>query len=184
MIRQTVSTLRDEGANNPSQHAVSQKRPALGSAQRIHPTGVVVNICFTIACLVVFNGFPQWVGVRISFDDPRSVVPLLSPQFWQYLPWLNAWWGLSLTLNLAHLGLRHWHPITRWADAALTVYGALVLLRLVSGGSIVRYDPAWALLPGAVEVGLWVGFLVTAFSATNKVFHLFQEVRTQVFPSA
>jgi hypothetical protein len=175
---------RDEDVNSPSQQSVSQERKAFGGAQRIHPAGVMVNICFTIACLVIFNGFPQWVGVRISFDDPSSLVPLLSPQFWQYLPWLNAWWGLSLTLNLAHLGLRRWHPITRWADAALTVYGALVLLRLVSGGSLVRYDPAWTVLPGALEIGLWIAFLVTALSAANKVFHLFREVRRQDFPAA
>ena len=184
MIRQATSPHRDDAANGHEQRTFDQEQNPFVDLHRIRPSGVVANICLNIGCLVVFNGFPQWVGARISLDDPSSFVPLLSPRFWQYMPWLNAWWGLSLSLNLAHLGLRRWHPITRWADAALTFYGALVLLRLIGGGPLVRYDPAWTTLPGVVEIGLWVALLTTAFSAANKAFHLFREVRRQEFPTA
>jgi hypothetical protein len=88
--------------------------------------------------MVWFNFFPDKVGILVSFDDPSSFVPLLSPGFHRHLPWLNLWWTLALILNLAHLYYGRWRPLTRWADIGLNSIALIVLLRLILGGALVE----------------------------------------------
>ena len=72
----------------------------------------------------------------MSATDINSFVPLLAPDFHTNMPWLNLWWGLALVLELAHLGLRRWQPLTRWADLGLDMLAGLILLQVMLQGPI------------------------------------------------
>lgn len=87
----------------------------------------IVNICLIAAASVLFNFFPEKVGMVTSATDPSSFTPLLAPEFQSYISWLNLWWGLAFSLYLVHLILRRWTLVTQWADVALRVFGAFLL---------------------------------------------------------
>jgi hypothetical protein len=103
----------------------------------IHKGWLMVEICFLIAAIVLFNAFPHRIGVLISATDAESFVPLLAPEFQVHMPWLNAWWGLALALAMVKLAYGRWTPALRWAELGLKVFGILLLGRLVLGGPII-----------------------------------------------
>lgn len=111
---------------------------------RINIGWVIARLCVLVAAIVLFNFFPQWVGVWKSAADPDSFVPLLAPDFAANMPWLNLWWGLALALEVAHLGLRRWLPPTRWADLALSVLAGLILLQVMLQGPILVHPASAA----------------------------------------
>jgi hypothetical protein len=133
-------------------------------ADRIHRGWPVVEICGLIAALVLFNAFPEWIGVLVSADDLASFVPLLTPAFQVYLPWLNIWWGLALCLAYAKLFYGRWTMTLRWADLGLCVLRILVLARFLLGGPIVGLNreevPFLDLLANSVLVLALIGAVV------------------------
>lgn len=105
---------------------------AYDDPDRIHVGWTIVNICVLSALIILFNVFPDRIGVILSIDDPSSFVPLLAPDFFKdELPRLNLWWGLALALNVVNLYYGRWHRGTRLAAYALTVFAMLILVRLI-----------------------------------------------------
>jgi hypothetical protein len=104
---------------------------------------VAVEICVLIAVLVVFNVFPDRLGVYGSATDPDSFMPLLADEFQAHMPWLNIWWGSSLALAMGRLMTRRWTKVLRWADLALRLFGVAVLVRLITGGPLVDPTSGW-----------------------------------------
>lgn len=97
----------------------------------------IVNICLIVAASVLFNFFPEKVGMIRSATDPSSFTPLLAPEFQSYLSWLNLWWGLAFSVYLVHLILRRWTVVTQWVDLALRVFGAFLLGWMVLGAPFI-----------------------------------------------
>jgi hypothetical protein len=159
-----------------------------GDRDRIHPVGVLVQIAFIFAVAILFNFFPERVGVLVSADQPDSFVPLLTPEFARLLPWLNLYWGLAFTLCLVHLSLGRWYWTTRLADLLLSTFGLFVLLLLLTGGPIVSLTPGQAVageplaqldqglmpLASALLQGvLWLAFLAGCVVVAKKLLCLF-----------
>lgn len=130
--------------------------PAQTRADRIRVGWVVVEICILIGVLVVFNVFPDRIGVYGSAADPDSFVPLLAPEFQAHMPWLNIWWGSSLVLAVGKLTTRRWTQALRWADLALRLFGVAVLIRLITGGPLLDPTSGWDVLGNASGLG-WLG---------------------------
>lgn len=97
----------------------------------------IVNICVIAAASVLFNFFPERVGMIKSATDPSSFTPLLAAEFQSYLSWPNLWWGLAFSLHLVHLILRRWTVVTQWVDLALRVFGAFLLGWMVLGAPFI-----------------------------------------------
>ena len=167
--------------------AIETDRRASRDPDRISVLGVGISICFTIAALVIFNAFPQWVGVTKSLADPSSFQSLLTDEFFRYLPLINVWWSLALTLNFVHLGLRRWTLVTRWLDLALHVFGCYVLWQLASAGPLIVDHVGWltwrqsmiealpafpGFLFGAANIFFWVVFAITCVTAAVKLVRL------------
>lgn len=160
--------------------------------QQVEPFSPVLalfNICFTVFFMVLFNVFPQRIGMIITATDPTSFVPLLNPEFLDtYLPWFNAWWGLALALNFAHLGLRRWTQATRWADFGLTLFALSILLRIANRGpAILNSGAEWVVngrpllevgesvsmaLSMSFQIMLWLIIAATCLGAIVKFVHL------------
>ncbi len=99
--------------------------------------------CVLVALLVLFNAFPERIGVIVSADDPSSFVPLLAPEFFEdLLLRLNVWWGLALALNVVNLYYDRWMWGTRLADYALTFFGMFILLKVIFS-PILGVNPEW-----------------------------------------
>jgi hypothetical protein len=145
MARQLSATTRDE------------KGQATVSAPGSHISRVLtlVEICILIGAIVLFNVFPEKVGLYSSAVKPYLFVPLITPEWLSYMPWLNVWWGLALTLALIKLVCGRWTQTLRWADLGLHLLSIGILAGVVLGYAPGGFDP-----PGAHQHAelLFVGF--------------------------
>jgi hypothetical protein len=147
--------------------------------QRVWVAGEMIVI---LAAIILFNFFPEKIGVLGSLTDPRSFIPLLAPEFLDHLAWLNLWWGLALLLGGAKLIIGRWRTAMRWAGIGLQFFAGFILFRLVMGGPIVGINSAWAgavsgfwadqvipVLNVSVKIALSVSFFTTLLGAGNKL---------------
>lgn len=94
---------------------------------------LIVSMLAILATAVLFNFFPEKVGIFRTATDVTSFTPVLAPEFSVHLPWLNLWWALAFSLCLVRLWMKRWTPALRWADMLLGFFGAYVLARMVLG---------------------------------------------------
>ena len=114
--------------------------PPVNDPDRISYFGRIFALYAIAALALLFNFFPDWVAVYLFRNDDASVYPLLTPDFTRYLPLINAWWFLAFVLNVAVLRRGRWTRPTRWADFGLEVLNAVILLLIVIGPPVFRYD--------------------------------------------
>ena len=121
---------------------------------RIYRLLTVAEICILVGVIVLFNAFPEKVGIYSSAVEPYLFIPLLTPEWLAYMPWLNIWWGLALTLALVKLVYGRWTQALRWADLGLQLLSICVLASVILGGAVVSVDSG---VPGAgTAASTWV----------------------------
>ncbi|MFO7694436.1 MAG: hypothetical protein R6V57_15225 [Vicinamibacterales bacterium] len=114
--------------------------PQVDDPDRISYFGRIFSLYIIAALALLFNLFPDGVAVHVFRNDEASVYPLLTPAFSRHMPLINAWWLLAFVFNLAVLRDGHWTRPTRWADFGLEVGSAVILLLIVAGPPVFRYD--------------------------------------------
>ena len=114
--------------------------PPVNDPDRISYFGRIFVLYLIAALALLFNFFPEWVAVVVFNNTDSRVYQLLEPAFSRYLPLLNTWWALAFALNLVVLRQGRWRRTTRWADLALELFNAVILLLLVIGPPVFRYD--------------------------------------------
>lgn len=135
----------------------------------VYPRGqAVFGICALVILLLLFNFYPQRIGVWVSATDELSFLPILSPAFFdQYLPWINLCWMLALGLNVAHLSLGRWTLATRLLDLGLAFLALNVVVSMIFGPAIFAIDAQAASVDGAwtstVQAVVTVLSMVTPF---------------------
>ena len=96
----------------------------------------VFNICAIVILMLIFNLYPDRIGIWRWQDSTISFVPILNVAFLgSWLPWINLWWILALSLNIAHLSLGRWTLATRILDIVVIVFGLNILLSMIFGAS-------------------------------------------------
>jgi len=139
------------------------------------------------AAIILFNFYPQRVGILVSANDPSSFIPLLAPESRVHLPWLNLWWGLALATNLVDLGVAgalghepvRWQVAKQWVDVGLGILSTIVLFRLLVGGPIVQGEQSAALLAAFVKFVLALALTLVALAAGSKLRHLLSSRSTR-----
>jgi len=111
--------------------AGSARVPKGGS--RIYRVLVVAEIGILLGVLILFNLFPEKVGIYSSAVRPYVFVPLLTPEWLSYMPWLNTWWMLALVLAAVKLVHGRWTQPLRWADLGVHLLGILVVASVIWG---------------------------------------------------
>jgi hypothetical protein len=117
MVRDLSATTGDE----------TGQAKALPRGSRINRALIVVEICILLGILVLFNAFPEKVGIYSSAVEPYLFVPLLTPEWLSYVPWLNVWWGLALMLAAIKLVYGRWTRALRWADLGVNLLGICIV---------------------------------------------------------
>jgi hypothetical protein len=178
--------------------ATSRDRSRVGAAGRVQPIHVgwsLGRIGALSALLLLFNRYPDHIGVVVSAGDPSSFVPLLSPAFLElFLLRLNVWWGLTVALDVVNLYTGRWLWGTRLLDCALSFFGMFIIARAISS-PMVGVNPAWvqagqsavAAVERMVPHLTWLvrGGLATALLAWLAMMALkLQALRKTVVPSA
>jgi hypothetical protein len=144
---------------------------------RIHPAGTAVALCLIAAASVLFNFFPEKVGIIRSLTDPSSFTPLLAPEFQTHLRLLNLYWGLAFSLGIANLVTLRWNDFTRCIEVALSLLGICILMELSLGGPLTVYG--W--LDLIVKFGLAVAIIPSIIDAISKVGQLLREQITEPY---
>lgn len=170
--------------------------PVVQDRDRIEVGGQVAGIVLTVIALIVFNFFPEWIGIgfRGSIDGaPKSwyTMPLLAPVFFTaYLPWLNALWVANIGLSIVLLRQGRWQRLTRLIDFVLAILGVFVVYQMAFGPSLLAVealrpeslrDTLGAILPVMLKVGLIVGLVASVGEAVHKLYLVF---RTKPAPLA
>jgi len=105
----------------------------------------IVAIIFTLAALVIFNIFPDFVAiktVKTLTDNEWVTLITLTDAFFLQIPWLNVLWLLSLGFHCVTLWQRRWQLWTRAVHIGLQVFSIVILIRLLTGADIIYFDPA------------------------------------------
>jgi len=118
--------------------------------EEIRPWEPIVTIVFTTLGLLVFNFYPQILGIYFFSGEVSVFVPALSEAFFRMLPWINITWILGIGLNGWLLRQGSWTPLLRWFEIALKVAGVVIAYLLLQGPSILTLDAA-ALLKAGIE---------------------------------
>ena len=134
LVERAIRRRESAGAFDPA------KLPPVNDPDKISYFGRIFGLYVMAALALLFNFFPDWVAVYVFHGSEGTVYPLLTPDFARYLPLLNTWWLVAFVLNLAVLRDGRWRRATRWADFGLEVFNALILLLIVTGPPVFRYD--------------------------------------------
>ena len=155
---------------------------------RINPFELTIETVGTLAALMIFNLYPQWVGIYVYQNGHWLVAPVLAQAFFQYLPWLNLLWSAQILLDLVVLAQRRREPITHWVWLGLGAARVAVFLAIVLGPAIIQLDPAtlaslgWGPIDAQslssaneglntlVRVGLGIGAAVSAVNIARELY--------------
>jgi hypothetical protein len=119
--------------------------------ETIRPAEPIVTILFTVAALVVFNAYPQLLGVHYLKDGVWATIPVLTEAFFRWMPYINVLWALQLALNLVLYRQGRWQPATRWANIALDAGGIVIAYMLLVGPPIVGLSAEALAASGALD---------------------------------
>ena len=89
--------------------------------------------------IVLFNVYPDKVGLYYinNLSEPNfHFVPVLTAEFFRYMPFFNMLWGLKVALDVYLLSQRTWQTGTRWAQIGLSLLSIGVLFSLLVGAPI------------------------------------------------
>ena len=187
---EVVSEEKDEPAWDP------RTLPEIQDHAQIEVGGLVASVVFTVIGLIVFNVFPEWVGVGFVGTIDGGPVdwhmrPLLASTFFTaYLPLLNVLWMASIGLNVFLLRQGRWQRLTRVVDFVLTVCGAFVLYWMIVGPPILTMgairseslrDLLGSILPTMLKVGLVIGLITTIIEGIQKIYRIFQAGSTSSY---
>lgn len=114
----------------------ASRRMARTGRTALYRLGAVAEICILLGVIVVFNAFPEKVGFYSSAVAPYLFVPLITSAWQPYVPWLNVWWGLALTLALVKLVYGSWTQALRWADLGVHLLSIIVIAGVLLAGGI------------------------------------------------
>jgi hypothetical protein len=111
--------------------------PEVQDVEKFSIPGLVAEIAFTVVALIVFNFFPQIIGLGFLLNDKWNFLPVLSDAFFRYLPYINALWALQITLNLILLNRGRWETTTRWLRFTLTGLGIALAAVMLAGPDLI-----------------------------------------------
>ncbi len=158
--------------------AIYHDHTAMNDPDRVHVVGTIIGMVLILAIMLLFNVFPDKIGIIRSPMDPAGWMPLLAPEFQEHMPWLNLCWGLTLILCAINLAFGRWNIYSRSAELGLNVLGAFILLRMVLGGPLLMY-PGLTLV---LKLGLLVALCGIGVDITKKLVRLLTRMQTSAPP--
>jgi hypothetical protein len=154
----------------------------------VHIWEPIVTIAFTLLGLLVFNLYPQVLGITFPADGKWTVIPVLSDAFFRMLPWINVTWVLGIGLNVWLLRQGRWTPATRWFEIGLKVAGIVIAYVLLQGPSIIAitieslvatgiFDPSTAnvlvaMTHSAATIALAIAVIAGGIEVVQSVYKL------------
>jgi hypothetical protein len=163
--------------------------PKIEDPTRVQIGGLITETVLIAIVLIVFNFFPQWIGLHYMVpanDGPHKwySVPLLADTFFTaYLPSLNLVWILNIGMNLVLLRQGRWQLFTRLFDFVLAIFGAIICYRMLIGPPILSMGAITpeslkqlleSILPLMVKVALIIGLVSGVVEVARKLYRIVQ----------
>ena len=118
----------------------------------IEPAGLAADIAFCAFAIVLFNFYPNWVGV--FYKQGTGLVQsgtILSSYFFSLLPWLTIAWAGKIAVDVALLAKGSWTRALRWLFAAVQVFMIGVLAAMLFGAPIIDLS-SLSNIPGLADL--------------------------------
>jgi hypothetical protein len=106
----------------------------------------IAGIVFTLIVILVFNLYPQWLGVGFLEGGKMVFNPVLTEAFFKLLPALNIVWILELVKGAILVRDNKWTGFTRWMEIVLNLAVIGIVVVMLAGAPI-------AVLPAASVFG-------------------------------
>lgn len=97
-------------------------------------------IVLTVAALLVFNLYPQIIGLWILDGNNWTFIPALTSTFYRFLPLINLLWVLQIVLNVILLRQSRRTTLTRWFEVGLSLMSIVIAFLLLNGPTLVNLD--------------------------------------------
>jgi hypothetical protein len=105
--------------------------------ETLKPWETIATILLTVAALVLFNTYPEMIGLHFLKDGSWVSIPALTAAFFRWMPYINVLWVLQLALYVVLFRQGRWQTATKWASMALEAGGIVLGYLLLSGPAIV-----------------------------------------------
>jgi hypothetical protein len=115
--------------------------PEVEKPDEIIKGNLIVEVVFTVLGLILFNVYPEYIGIYGFTDDKSFFVPILSDAFFSYMPWINLLWAMQIGCNLILLQQMRWQAGTRWFWIAIKAGGIALAYAMLTGPSIIHLTP-------------------------------------------
>jgi hypothetical protein len=115
--------------------------PEVEDVDQVSMPGTIAETVGIVLGLILFNVYPQLIGIYNFSDTGSSFMPVLSAAFFSYMPWINVLWALQIGLNLWLLQQMRWHAGARWFWVAIKAGGIALAYAMLIGPSIVNITP-------------------------------------------
>lgn len=110
--------------------------PPVEDPDRINRFELGFEMLWTVAFIILFNFYPEWIGVITISGEEREFFRFFAPAFAVHIPWLTLIWTLELGVKGAALARGRWTRLTRWLELGLVPLNIYVLNRIRTGGEI------------------------------------------------
>lgn len=100
---------------------------------------MIASIVFTAAALVIFNLYPQVIGIWIIENNEWVQIAGLSEVFFRYLPWINLSGALTIALDIWLLRRGTWNVLTRVLHIGLQVISIGIAATMLNGPSLLTF---------------------------------------------
>lgn len=111
--------------------------PDVEEGDRVSIGETIAEIVFTVLALVLFNLYPDYIGIYSFTEKGIAYVPILSQAFFSYMPWLNMLWGAQIALDVWLIQQSRWQIGSRLLFMAIKAGSAAVAYGMLMGPSII-----------------------------------------------
>jgi hypothetical protein len=111
----------------------------------------VAAIIFSTLALVVFNLYPDLLSIRYLSDGTWVTMPILTPAFFSFLPWINLMAVLQIIFSSFMLGQKYWQTWSRVLDILLHLAGMTLAVVILRTPGITDITPATLASMGIVD---------------------------------
>lgn len=153
--------------------------------EHLNMRDVVSRIVFTLAAILIFNFYPQILGMGFIKQGQWIFIPLLSENFFRYMPWFNLLWGVEVIHGIILLRQGRWQPATRWFSILIDILEIGMLYMIVKGLSVVGLTASTLqsvgienaasmlnLINACVTLGLTIAIIVNTVQLVVKIYRL------------
>jgi hypothetical protein len=166
---------------------------------KIGETIVEVVGCFI--AIIIFNFYPQIIGFTPSLNGvvesgnwaigfgSAQFVPLLSENFFHFVPYLTFVWAMTILLDIVLLRMGHWNAVTRTLQIGLKIINIIIAAAILAVPTLLAVttpsmttalgDPEAAsllmtLLTQIVKIALWLSILGNVVEIIKAIVQLFK----------